>query len=321
MKTIGIDIGGANTKIASDDGNITELHYVPLWKNTQLPSILEQVARRIDPDRIAVVMTGELADCFDDKYTGIKFIMDTVNNAFRCDKNFINSNGQFIKNSDDINDLAAANWAASARIIGNDVGDCIFVDMGSTTTDIIPIVDGKHRAQHTDFKRLLNNELLYTGVLRTNVATLVDKLKLSIGSCRPSSELFATTADAYLILGDINKELYTCEPADNGGMEKIDALRRMSRVVCTDFTEISSVDIENIAKDVKEKEISLMCEAISSISEQYNLDKIVSAGIGEFLIKNAAKRLGFEYMSVTEKWGQEISKVFPAYAAANLYNL
>lgn len=321
MNTIGIDIGGANTKIASDDGNITELHYVPLWKDTQLPSILQEIAGRIEPDRLAVVMTGELADCFDDKCTGIKFIMDSVDNAFRCEKNFVNFEGRFFDKSDDINYLAAANWAASAQVINNEFGDCIFVDMGSTTTDIIPIVDGKHRAQHTDFKRLLNNELLYTGVLRTNVATIVDKLKLSIGSCRPSSELFATTADAYIILGDINKELYTCKPADNGSIEKIDALRRMARVVCADFTEISSDDIENIAKKVKEKQISLLCEAIYSISEKYNLDKIVSAGIGEFLIKDATKRLRFEYISVTEKWGQDISKVFPAYAAANLYNL
>ncbi|WP_292487262.1 hydantoinase/oxoprolinase family protein [Methanohalobium sp.] len=318
---IGIDIGGANTKVSSNDGNITELHYVPLWKNTVLPDVLQKIARKIEPNRVAVVMTGELADCFDNKHNGIRFIMDYVNNAFNCEVNFVNVDGQFINNSDNINHLAAANWAASARIIGNEIGNCIFVDMGSTTTDIIPIIDGKHKAQYTDFKRLLHDELLYTGLLRTNIATVVDKLDLKKGACRPSSELFATTADAYLMLGDISSDMYNCEPADNAGVEKNDALRRLARVVCSDLNEISIDDIEKIAQSVKEKQIFLIKEAISSVSKQYNLDKIVTAGIGEFIIKNAAEQLGLECLSVANIWGSDVSKVFPAYAAANIYNL
>jgi hypothetical protein len=37
FKVIGLDIGGANTKLASSDGTLVELHYLPLWKNTRLP--------------------------------------------------------------------------------------------------------------------------------------------------------------------------------------------------------------------------------------------------------------------------------------------
>ena len=61
---LGIDIGGANTKIASDDGKIVELHYIPLWKNTKLPEMLLEIAQRLKPDKVAVVMAGELADLF-----------------------------------------------------------------------------------------------------------------------------------------------------------------------------------------------------------------------------------------------------------------
>ena len=318
MKIIGIDIGGANTKLASSDGSIIELHYIPLWKDTRLPTALKEAADRLQPDKLSVAMTGELADCFSDKEEGIRFIMDAVENAFDCEIRYVNNEGSFNTPSDDIQKLAAANWAASADLIGSEVGDCIFVDVGSTTSDIIPIIDGKHRAGHTDFSRLLRSELVYAGTLRTNVATLLDSVKVRDGTCRLSSELFATTADAYLLLGDITQQIYTCETADGAGNTKTDAARRLGRVVCADLTEVSEEDIMSIAKQVKEKQVSLLCDAIFDVAQKHGLNTIASAGIGEFMIKEAAKRLGFDLISVSEKWGSEISKVFPAYAAARM---
>ncbi|WP_406659735.1 hydantoinase/oxoprolinase family protein [Methanolobus sp. ZRKC3] len=318
MRIIGIDIGGANTKIASADGETIELHYIPLWKDTTLPETLEEIADRLKPDKVSVAMTGELADCFTDKIAGIDFIMRSVDAAFDCEIRYINNLGCFYEQADDLRDLAAANWAASANLIGAEIGDCIFVDVGSTTSDIIPIKDKKHRAGITDFSRLVRSELVYAGTLRTNLAYLLDKVDVIEGKCRVASELFANTADAYLLLGDIDEDTYTCETADGAGKSKTDAMRRLARVVCADLSEISPEEIHHIAEQVKEKQITLLCEAISQVSGRNGLDKIVSAGIGEFLIRAAAERLGFECISVAEKWGTEISKVFPAYAAARM---
>ncbi|MCM1986257.1 hydantoinase/oxoprolinase family protein [Methanococcoides seepicolus] len=316
MRYIGIDIGGANTKVASSDGEITELLYIPLWKDTTLPSALKELANRLRPDGLAVVMTGELADCFVDKDEGIKFIMDAVNNAFDCEVKYVNNTGNFQERTQSSRELAAANWAASARLIGEEVGDCIFVDVGSTTSDVIPIKNGKHIAGHTDFSRLLRDELFYAGTLRTNLAALLETVDLDAGTCRVSSELFANTADAYMLLGDIDKELYTCETADGAGKNMIDCMRRLARVVCADLTEISEDDIYRLAKNVKERQIELLCNSISTVAEKNDLDMIVSAGLGEFMVEEAAKRLGYDCFSTADKWGKDISKVFPAYAAA-----
>lgn len=316
MRYIGIDIGGANTKVASSDGEITELLYIPLWKDTTLPSALKELANRLRPDGLAVVMTGELADCFVDKEEGIKFIMDAVNNAFECEVRYVNNTGNFQERTQSSRELAAANWAASARLIGEEVGDCIFVDVGSTTSDVIPIKNGKHVAGHTDFSRLLRDELFYAGTLRTNLAALLETVDLDVGTCRVSSELFANTADAYMLLGDIDKELYTCETADGAGKNMIDCMRRLARVVCADLTEISEEDVYRLAKNVKERQIELLCNSISTVAEKNKLDMIVSAGLGEFMIEEAANRLGFDCFSTADKWGKDISKVFPAYAAA-----
>ncbi|WP_410507129.1 hydantoinase/oxoprolinase family protein [Methanosarcina hadiensis] len=318
-KFIGIDIGGANTKLASSDGTVVELHYLPLWKNTRLPEVLKEISQRLKPEKVAVVMTGELADCFEDKEQGIRFIKETVDSAFGPEKvSYINSQGRFQAETDPLRELAAANWAASARLIGKEFGDCLFVDVGSTTSDIIPIISGEHRAGFTDFERLLRSELVYAGTLRTNLAALLEKVNLEKGICRTSSELFATTADAYLILGKIDEGMYTCETADGAGRSRIESMRRVARLVCADLSEIGEQEICKIAEQVKERQVSTLAEAISEVAKRNGLNKVVAAGLGEFLIIEAAERLGFECVSVAGHWGEEISKVFPAYAAACL---
>ncbi|MBN2110516.1 MAG: H4MPT-linked C1 transfer pathway protein [Methanosarcinaceae archaeon] len=320
MKIIGIDIGGANTKLASADGEIIELHYIPLWKDTRLQTALEDMAEEHRPDGVGVVMTGELADCFEDKEAGIRFIMGAVENAFNCDIRYVDIEGQFYDGSGDLRKLAAANWAASANLIGAEIGDCIFVDIGSTTSDIIPIKNGKHIAGISDFSRLVRSELVYSGILRTNVACLLDTLDMAAGKCRVSSELFATTGDAYLVLNDIEEDTFTCDTADGAGKSKTDAMRRLARVICADIMEVSPEDIYHIAEQVRDKQVSVLTEAISVVAQRNELDRIVSAGLGEFLIRDAAEKLGLECISVAQKWGDGISRVFPAYAAARMFD-
>ncbi len=93
-------------------------------------------------------------------------------------------------------------------------------------------------------------------------------------------------------------------------------MRRLARLVCADLEEISEKEIMEIARQVKEKQINLLAEAISTVSVKHGIRRIVAAGIGEFMIIEAAGRLGMECISVADKWGKDISNVFPAYAAA-----
>jgi probable H4MPT-linked C1 transfer pathway protein len=312
---LGIDIGGANTKIASADGKIVELHYLPLWKETRLPEVLIDISKRLGPEKVGVVITGELADCFRDKETGLSYIMDAVNNAFK-DAMFLDSNGHFTKEKK--RSIAAANWMASALTVGKEFGDCIFVDTGSTTTDIIPIRKGKPLAARTDFERLKRSELVYTGALRTNIAAVLDKIEISGAVSRISSELFAITADAYLVLGLISREDYTCDTPDGAGKERIDAQRRLARVVCADLAEIGEDELNSLARQVMEKQVRDIAEAIHAVAKLRDLNLIVACGLGEFLVQKAADELGLDVVLISEKYGREISGVFPAYAVAQL---
>ena len=133
---LGLDIGGANTKAASSDGLFAESVYLPLWKHAPLDEVLRLLALQ-EPQAVAVVITGELADCFSTKREGIsRALLRAVKRAFSCPVYFWGASG--FAWTDPL-ELAAANWSASAALLAREVGDCLFVDMGSTTTDLIPI--------------------------------------------------------------------------------------------------------------------------------------------------------------------------------------
>ena len=84
MLVLGLDIGGANIKAATSDGGSAIVAFA-IWKNKtgllqelkQLPLIAET-----RPDLVALTMTAELADCFETKAEGVKFIIETVAEAF-----------------------------------------------------------------------------------------------------------------------------------------------------------------------------------------------------------------------------------------------
>ena len=315
---IGIDIGGANTKIASLDTHVAELHYIPMWKDTSLPKKLTEIAQRLSPLKLGVVMTGELADCFSDKEQGIRFIMDAVDAAFP-NALYLNNKGEFIKASGDIRSLAAANWTASALVAGKEE-DCIFVDLGSTTTDLIPVKNGRPLAQETDFKRLGRHELLYRGILRTNITALMNRIELGSIQYRLSSEFFAQTADAHLLLGNIKPEDYTCDTADGSDKSQEDAARRLARVVCADTSELDNKEIMIIASQIYETQRDELAESMNILASKHGINNIVGAGLGEFLIKDAARHAGLTCTLLSDIYGTAISKVFPAYAVAYLVN-
>ena len=312
---LGLDVGGANTKVASSDGLFVRIEYLPLWKDAPLDALLCKISNDTNPSALGVVMTGELADCFPDKRRGILHIMDAVERSFSCPIRFWGSKG-FGWTSH--LELAAANWSASAALISEEIGDCIFVDMGSTTTDLVPIKNGVQAAL-TDYERLARGELVYSGLLRTNLAALLSSVDIRGRKVPLSSELFAVTADAYRALGEISDEGYSIETPDCSGKDRESALRRLARTVCADLEEIGLDAALDIARQAKTQQIEVLKRALEKLAGEYELERVVAAGIGEDIIARAARELDLDCLSLSRKYGSAISAVFPAYAVAKLF--
>ncbi|MQY54455.1 MAG: hypothetical protein GH149_04090, partial [Methanosarcinales archaeon] len=181
--------------------------------------------------------------------------------------------------------------------------------------------------ERTDLERLKSGELIYSGILRTNVATVLKKVEIGDNEeCSISSELFAITADAYLVLGYITADDYSCESPDSyafAGREKeeksrISAMRRLSRVVCSDLEEIGEDSAVGIAEQVKKAQVARLAASMVRLKEKYGLEMVVSAGIGDFIVKEAADSLNTQFLSLSSIYGKKISAAFPAYSVARL---
>ena len=202
-------------------------------------------------------------------------------------------------------------------MLAREIGDCLFVDMGSTTTDLIPI-KGKALAAKTDFMRLAGGELVYMGLLRTRLDALLPVAMIGGQKVPLAPEFFAIMADARLALGRISEERYACETPDGAGTDREAALRRLARSVCADLEEIGEALALAIAEQACERQMNILVAAMKRQAEKHGLTKVAAAGIGEGLIAEAAAFLGLECLRLSEKYGAEISDVFPAYAVARL---
>lgn len=282
MDLVGIDVGGAHLKVV--DCNGVHIHYCPLWKGAPLKEILGNY--NIETKSAAVVMSGELADCFSSKADGIGFIVDSVKAVFP-DASFYGMDGKFHR--DAVPQLAAANWLASADYLRERYPDAVFVDMGSTTTDIIPIGIFEELKGLTDLDRLQRGYLIYTGMLRTSVPCLIRTVLLEGVPTPLSTEYFACSGDVHLVLGHISERDYSSEPPDGGERTVRAAQRRLARVVCADPDEIGEQGIRAIAETFWTTQKDLIMSGIDEICKKAGTNEVIFAGIGSGLI---AKKYG-----------------------------
>lgn len=273
---IGIDIGGANLKVVNDAG--VHIHYCPLWQEAPIQELLRPYASGRDA---AVVMSGELADCFTSKAEGISFIVSEVRAVFP-DARFYGTDGKFHQGAGP--ELAAANWLAMADHLRSHYPDAILIDMGSTTTDIIPLNAFDLMLGQTDLTRLQQGYMVYCGLLRTNVATLIQTAQVN-GIITPvSTEYFASTGDAYVTLDLINSDLFTADTADKKGTDKDSCMRRLARVVCADLEEIGESGAVDIAQDVIAAQRAIITNAIQKAAQKHGTTQIIVAGIGSGIV-------------------------------------
>ncbi len=332
MKIAGFDIGGANTDLAVidfEDGEIKNIEvdfaYLPMWSNNDdLSHVLIELIEKICPvsqiDAVGISMTAELVDAYDTKKEGVLDVVEKCEQTFDCPLAYVGIDGMLSNEEIEKTPLkaAAANWIATAQIATLISDNCIFIDTGSTTTDIIPIKDGSECAVgKSDFDRSATGELVYTGTLRTNLASFLDKVELNGKQYRVASELFAQTADVYMVLDLITEEDYICDTFDGEGKSKIDCARRIARVVCADLEMLSMEDIVEMSKVIHQKQIEQIADGLKQVVETQKLDLIVTTGLGkDILDKPAAELLGLEVKSMGDILTDDECTVAPAVGTA-----
>ena len=328
MKWLALDIGGANLKAADGEGFAIAQAFA-LWENPgQLADALRTLVALVPRvDHIAATMTGELADCFTTKVEGVKFILDALQTAAdgRHTRVYL-TNGKLVSLQTAMRQpllAASSNWHALASFAGQYVADgCgLLVDVGSTTCDLIPLVDGAPvTIGKTDPNRLVNGELVYTGVQRSPICAVASLVPWRGRKCPLAHEMFATMWDVYLTLGDLPEEPQSTNTADHRPATKEAARDRLARSICADRETFSETAARLAAHALAQAQLpKIAAGAIQLIARMPQPPhSVVISGRGEFLARRLLEQLKLKasVVSLARELGPELSRCAPAHALA-----
>lgn len=310
---IGWDIGGAHVKTALLDsqGQITKVyqHACPLWKGlAQLQQAVTQISQDLPAVRYchAVTMTGELVDLFANRDDGVEQIIATMSELLAGSELFIFAGKLGFLPAEQVENqhyaaIASANWLASASFAAQQLGSGLFVDVGSTTTDILLLNKGQVLTDaYTDYQRLISQELVYTGIVRTAVMavaqTAIDDGK-NIGLM---AEYFATMADVYRVTGELNEAHDQTDTADGAEKTVLASSRRLSRMIGCDFFADDLARWRGFADNLRAQQVQkilLACQYRISLADDFPTNSpLIGAGIGRFLVQELAELLGRSYV-------------------------
>ncbi len=308
---IGWDLGGAHVKAAwVHEGNVEAVWQVPcpLWRGIErLGEAVSVIARQIPSSCVhGVTMTGEMVDAFPDRQQGGRAILERMGKLLPEADLRIFENPEFIPLSFgnfQIKKTASQNWILPALWIAHSCQTCIFIDIGSTTTDIVPIQQ-KHVVSKglNDRERLESEELLYMGVIRTPLMALAEQVPFG-GKWHPlMAEHFATSADIYRILALLPPHADQAETADGGPKTAPASMRRLARMIGCDKNDAAESAWSRLAEYFMELQIQRLMLAImrqlSTIPE--DPIELVGAGVGQFLLPEIARRLAVPYRDFSE---------------------
>jgi probable H4MPT-linked C1 transfer pathway protein len=338
VAVLGLDVGGANLKAAwySPDGQLlphpARSRPFALWKKPAglVRELLGLTLAYPRPDLLAVTMTGELCDCFASKREGVRAILDAVEQATPSGVpvTIWSTQGRFVDAAAARAHplpVASANWLAlatfAARFAERD-GTALLIDVGSTTTDIIPLAEGRPVPQgRLDPDRLRSGELVYTGVRRTPVCALVQE--------GVAAEVFATTLDAYLHMLLAPGDPRDCNTADGRPATPAAADLRLARMLGADLETSSFQERKQLANEVITRQQRLVAAALGRVWQRLPAapKTVILAGEGEVLarlalLEHAPLQGGqshtYRTVSMRETLGEERSKAACAHAVAVL---
>ncbi len=322
---LGLDIGGANTKTAiirfKDEKIINTYSYIeyfPFWENTlkDIPNMLRRVTEKCTQDFnidkniinfICVSITAELSDAFQTKKEGVLTILDALENVFDKHKLlFVSNTNEYLKINEarrNHTKIAAANWVSTALFLGHFEPQCILIDAGSTTVDIIPIFDSTPiSAGKDDVSRIMHHELVYTGGLRATIPSISHFVPYKGKDLRISFEKFALIADVHRVLDNITEEEYFIDTADNRSKSIDNCYARLARVICLDKDSITRKELETIALYVYNAQLRIISDELKAFLNELkerkpffikeDLKFVITGLASEFLIKKVLEMLG-----------------------------
>jgi (4-(4-[2-(gamma-L-glutamylamino)ethyl]phenoxymethyl)furan-2-yl)methanamine synthase len=300
---IGWDIGGVHLKaVRAENGQIVQAgqYASPLRSGTEL--LQEALARaRSDmghADRNVITMTGELADIFTSRQDGVEQLSRLAERELENVSVYAGPSG-FVTGAEArrrCTEIASANWHASAAVVAQRREAALFIDIGSTTTDVVPIADGKVTSHgYTDAERLATGELVYTGLVRSFVMATTSRAPLSGAWTSLINENFATMADVHRILGTMPIGVDLMPTTDGREKSVLASRARLARMLGSDAADADDKTWDLLARWFAEAQRRAIADAAMLVMSRCvgaSAGPVVAAGIGVGVVAEVAQRLG-----------------------------
>lgn len=333
----GWDLGGAHLKMAqSHNGKIVSAKILktPLWLGVdQLREALRELGPLSAENNFNVfTMTGELSDTFASRDAGAAGLLDLIQQEFGTENTLIYAGRAGFCDVGSArslgSDIASANWHATALLSAKLANTGLFVDMGSTTTDILAFKDAElTNLGYSDAERLLTGELVYTGFARSALIGIAGLVPVRGRMTPLMNEYFANTADLGRILGTLDEADDKYPSADRQAKSAAGSIARLARMVGRDGADLNENEWIDIARWFSEHQLRMIHDGAFRVACNLSSDRmapVVGAGIGRPQIKELAKRLERPYLDfgalipAREEARDDASKAAPAAAVALL---
>jgi probable H4MPT-linked C1 transfer pathway protein len=245
---IGWDIGGVHLKAArAETGWVVRAIQLAsplrggLERLTQAFGEAKALVGRADHH--VVTMTGELADTFASRPEGVERLAALAADQLTDAPVWLYAGPAGLVHPRDARkhaaEIASANWHVCAGLVAQKCDDALFVDMGSTTTDVVPLVRRTIAARgYTDAQRLAAGELVYTGLVRSFVMAAADRAPVAGGWTTLVNENFASMADVHRILGSLPEGADLMATADGRDKTIVASRARLARMVGADAADL-----------------------------------------------------------------------------------
>jgi (4-(4-[2-(gamma-L-glutamylamino)ethyl]phenoxymethyl)furan-2-yl)methanamine synthase len=322
---VALDVGGANLK-AADGRGWCHAGRFELWRRRGelVTAIADLLAAGPSAGCVVATMTGEIADCFESRAEGVQSIVEAVVAAaagrpvgiYLVDGSIVDPALAIARPLE----AAASNWHATARLAASVAGpgEAVLVDVGSTTSDLVRIVDGEPRPRGLcDVARMATGELVYTGVERTPVAAVAAAVPWR-GRLQPlSSERYAESRDVWMLLGGLAPDPADSSTADGRPATLDGARRRLARMLLADPEELPMAEAIVAAEAVAAAQARQLAEALVAVSPPAT---VILAGHGGCLARRAIRQLGWDcrLVDLAEVVGSAAARVAPAEALARI---
>ncbi len=322
---IGWDIGGAHVKACLlREGRVVDVAQwaCPLWQGFEhLERVLHLAVARwpqLGQATHAVTMTGEMTDLFEHREDGVRRIAAalarTLAPAAPEALHFFAGEARWCRSTEagaHWEQIASANWLATASHAAQCIAEGVLIDIGSTTTDLIAFRGGRILGgSRTDTQRLESGELVYHGVVRTPLCALGPRIAWQGHELNVMNEFFATTADVYRLTGELDPTHDLHPSADNAPKDLPATRRRLARMIGLDARDAAADEWLAFAHTWRARQVAELAGQLRRVIDAHGLSDAavaLGAGCGDFLVTDVLARCAAPL--TRQRYGRDVARI------------